>query len=93
MIGRRSNTEVIVLDHRRIDDPGEAGNQTSQSLNPANVLLANSFLSNSELKYWKSVNAYEDEQQKNEQRKEILVLDATIINRIDEELERLLGNV
>lgn len=93
LIGRKSNTSAIVLDHRRIDDPGEAGNETSKSLNPANALLSNSYLSNAELKYWKSVNAYEDEQQKNEQRKEIVVLDATIINRLDEELERLLGNV
>ena len=93
VVGRQSNNRVIVLDHRRVDDPGEAGNEANQSLNPANVLLANSHLSNAELKYWKSINVYEDEQQKNEQRKEILVLDATIINRLDEELERLLGNV
>lgn len=93
LISRKSNTSVIVLDHRRMDDPGDPQTKTSQTLNPANALLANSYLSNSELKYWKSVNAYEDEQQKNERRKEIFVLDATVIGRLDEELEKLLGNV
>lgn len=99
MITRKSNTEVIVLDHRRLDDPGDVANANSEivlassSLNPANKLLANSHLSNQELKYWKSVNAFEDEQQKNEARKEIFVLDALMINRLDEELEKLLGNV
>lgn len=99
LVGRRSNTSMIVLDHRRLDDPGDRANTNpelvaqSMAKNPANALLANSSLSNEELKYWKSVNAYEDEQQKNEARKEIFVLDALMINRLDEELEKLLGNV
>lgn len=93
LIGRKSNTTVIVLDQRRLDDPGDSSSADSRSLNPANALLANSYLSNTELKYWKSINAYEYEQQLNEKRKEIFVLDALMINKLDEELEKLLGNV
>lgn len=81
LVGRKSGAEAIVLTHERLDK------------NPrALPLLCNSHLTDSELVYWKSVNAYEDEQNKNEQRKEIFVLDADVIDQLDEALEKLMKN-
>ena len=82
VIGRRGGANVVVLTHVRIDTNAAA-----------NALLSNSHLSNDELPYWRSVDAYTDELEKNELRKEIFVLDVNAINSLDDNLEALLKNV
>lgn len=81
LVGRSGGANVIVLTHQRLDT-----NST------ATALLANSHLSNEELIYWRPVSAYDDEILKNEQRKEIFVLDVNAINSLDDNLEALLKN-
>ena len=82
VIGRKGGANVVVLTHVRLDT-----NAT------ANDLLSNSHLSNDELPYWRSVDAYTEEREKNELRKEIFVLDVNAINSLDDNLEALLKNV
>ena len=73
---------MVVLTHTRLDT-----NAT------ANALLSNSRLTNEELVYWKPVNAYTHELALNDKRKEIFVLDETVIGRLDDNLEALVKNV
>lgn len=81
LVGRTSTSNVIVLSHERLD-----------TASVPNALLANSKLSVNELVYWKSVNAYEDEVQKNEKKKEIFVLDKNLINQLDDALAEIVKN-
>lgn len=81
LVGRKSAANAVVLTHQRLDT-----NAT------ANDLLSNSHLSINELKYWKPVTAYDDAQQRNDLNKEIFVLDANMIGRLDDALETLLKN-
>lgn len=81
LVGRTSTSNVIVLSHERLD-----------TAPVPNALLANSKLSINELVYWKSVNAYDDEVQKNEKKKEILVLDKNLINQLDDALAEIVKN-
>lgn len=89
VIGRLGGANVMVLRHERLDDPAKY----SSNSGPFELLAPNSQLSINELPYWKSVNAYEDELNKNEQRKEIFVLDSSAINALDDNLEKLVKNV
>jgi hypothetical protein len=82
LIGRKNGANVVVLTHTRLDT-----NAT------ANALLSNSRLTNEELVYWKPVNAYTHELALNDKRKEIFVLDETVIGRLDDNLEALVKNV
>lgn len=82
VVGRKNGANVVVLTHLRLDTNTE----------PV-ALLANSQLPIEELSYWKSVSAYDDEIAKNEQRKEIYVLDNGFINTLDDNLEAIAKNV
>lgn len=79
LVGRKNGANVVVLTHSRLDTNAESVD-----------LLSNSQLSINELRYWKSVNAYDDELAKNESRKEILVLDSQVIGDLNDNLEQLL---
>ena len=81
IIGKKSSANVVVLTHERIDT----------RLEPT-ALLSNSHLSINELQYWKSVSAYEDEVNKNEEKKNIYVLDKNIIGQLNDALEKIVKN-
>lgn len=81
LIGRTGGANVVVLSHTRLD-----------TNSAPNALLSNSQLSDNELVYWKSINAYEEEINNNEKRKEIFVLDVNAINLLDSNLEAILKN-
>lgn len=82
LVGRKNDAKVIVLSHERLDT-------NSESM----ALLSNSHLSVNELVYWKPVTAYDEEINRNEAKKEILVLDAGVVNELDNNLEAILKNV
>lgn len=81
VIGRTSGANLVVLSTYRVD-----------TNNVTEALLSNSHLSTSELIYWKSVNAYDDEYEKNEAKKEIFVLDRNLIEQLNSTLETLVKN-
>lgn len=81
LVSRETDVEMIVLSSARLDN-------TTQ----IESLIANSHLSTNELKYWKSVNAYDDEFTKNEKKKEIVVLDQKLIEQLNDSLETLVKN-
>lgn len=79
--GRISNSSSVVLTSQRIDN---------NSIILTKLNGANSFLSDSELVYWKPVNADDYERELNDQRKEIKVLDRNFIRLLEENLQNLL---
>lgn len=81
LVGRTSNTHVKALSQVRLDTDEASAD-----------LLSNSHLSDAELVYWKPVDAYEEAFNLNERRKEIMILDKSLIEQLNDSLESLVTN-
>jgi hypothetical protein len=82
LVGRKNGANVTVITHDRLDTNAEVAD-----------ILSDSRFTNEELKYWSPVNAYDNEIELNERRKEIYVLDVNFIGTLDDNLEALTKNV